>query len=55
MEDSDLKEAIKRIEKEPVEETKEIDSKIKKYKRPSWDEYFLEIAKLVGSRATCDR
>jgi dCMP deaminase len=26
-----------------------------KYKRPSWDEYFLEIAKTVGTRGTCDR
>ena len=25
------------------------------YKRPSWDEYFLEIAKVVGTRGTCDR
>ena len=24
-------------------------------KRPSWDEYFLEIAKLVASRSTCLR
>lgn len=24
-------------------------------KRPSWDEYFLEIVKVVASRATCDR
>lgn len=24
-------------------------------KRPSWDEYFLEMATLVGSRGTCDR
>lgn len=24
-------------------------------KRPSWDEYFLEMAILVGSRGTCDR
>ncbi len=23
--------------------------------RPSWDEYFLEIAKMVGARGTCDR
>lgn len=25
------------------------------HKRPSWDEYFLELAKLVGTRGTCDR
>lgn len=24
-------------------------------KRPSWDEYFLEIMNMVGSRGTCDR
>lgn len=24
-------------------------------KRPSWDEYFLEIAKVVATRSTCDR
>jgi dCMP deaminase len=24
-------------------------------KRPSWDEYFIEICKAVRSRATCDR
>ena len=27
----------------------------KPYVRPSWDEYFMQIAELVGSRATCDR
>ncbi len=26
-----------------------------KYERPSWDEYFMEIANAVSSRATCDR
>lgn len=26
-----------------------------KYHRPSWDEYFLEIVDMVGSRGTCDR
>jgi len=26
-----------------------------KYKRPGWDEYFLEIARTVAKRATCDR
>lgn len=25
------------------------------YVRPSWDEYFLGIVKMVGSRGTCDR
>lgn len=25
------------------------------YKRPSWDEYFIEIAHTVSKRATCDR
>ncbi len=27
----------------------------KPYTRPSWDEYFLKIMKMVGTRATCDR
>lgn len=26
-----------------------------KYKRPSWDEYFLDLADLVASRSTCLR
>lgn len=26
-----------------------------KYRRPSWDEYFLEVANLVSKRATCLR
>lgn len=25
------------------------------YKRPSWDEYFMEVANTVAKRATCDR
>jgi len=27
----------------------------KPYRRPSWDEYFLKIVEMVGSRGTCDR
>jgi len=27
----------------------------KSHVRPSWDEYFLKIMKIVGTRATCDR
>jgi dCMP deaminase len=26
-----------------------------KHQRPSWDEYFLEMVDMVGSRGTCDR
>jgi len=26
-----------------------------KYKRPSWDEYFMELANTAAKRATCDR
>ena len=26
-----------------------------KYIRPSWDEYFMEAARVIGKRATCDR
>ncbi|MDO8513522.1 MAG: cytidine/deoxycytidylate deaminase family protein [bacterium] len=29
--------------------------KKEKYNRPSWDEYFIEIQKIVATRATCDR
>jgi len=27
----------------------------KSHVRPSWDEYFMQIAELVGTRGTCDR
>ena len=27
----------------------------KQHKRASWDEYFLDLMELVGSRSTCDR
>lgn len=29
--------------------------KVSKSMRPSWDEYFIKMADLVGSRSTCDR
>jgi dCMP deaminase len=25
------------------------------YRRPSWDEYFMEVARAISKRATCDR
>lgn len=28
---------------------------MKAHKRPSWDEYFLQMADFVGTRGTCDR
>lgn len=28
---------------------------IQKYCRPSWDEYFMEVARAVAKRGTCDR
>lgn len=31
------------------------ENKEEKYVRPSWDEYFMEIARTVASRATCNR
>ncbi|OFY67738.1 MAG: cell division protein DedD [Bacteroidetes bacterium RIFCSPLOWO2_02_FULL_36_8] len=27
----------------------------KKYQRPTWDEYFMEVANTISKRATCDR
>lgn len=30
-------------------------NKISQYRRPGWDEYFLEVAKLVSERSTCRR
>ena len=34
---------------------KKLAKKNTKYKRPSWDEYFLGITNSVGPRATCDK
>jgi len=34
---------------------KKVGKKITKSKRPSWDEYFLNLVEMVGSRGTCDR
>jgi len=34
---------------------KKVEEKVTKHKRPSWDEYFLEMVEMVGSRGTCDR
>lgn len=28
---------------------------VNEYKRPNWDEYFMDVTKAVAKRATCDR
>ncbi len=33
---------------------RKIDKKVK-YKRPSWDEYFISVMQTVANRSTCDR
>jgi dCMP deaminase len=40
----------KQIKKQEKTEVKQ-----EKYVRPSWDEYFMEVAKAIAKRATCDR
>lgn len=50
-----LKSKIDKLKgKEPVVRIRAKETK-EEYKRPSWDEYFMSIAKLVGTRGTCDR
>jgi dCMP deaminase len=43
--------------KKQVKKTKEqiLAIPTKQYIRPSWDEYFMNIAQIVGTRGTCDR
>ena len=36
-----------------MNEEKEV--KVNIYKRPTWDEYFMKIAEMVGTRGSCDR
>ncbi len=43
------------ISKGYIKVVKKSFQKTGKYKRPSWDEYFLNMVELVGSRGTCDR
>lgn len=31
------------------------ETKAEKYERPTWDEYFMEVARTIAKRATCDR
>lgn len=30
-------------------------TRLKKYQRPGWDKYFLDLVRIVGERGTCDR
>ena len=35
--------------------SQELEEKKTKYVRPSWDEYFMDMTRIVAKRATCDR
>jgi len=43
------------MKKQSKKAVKNVKKNIGNYKRPSWDEYFLQLAEMVGSRGTCDR
>jgi len=32
-----------------------VDREPERYERPSWDDYFMEVANAISKRATCDR
>lgn len=49
---STIKELNKKVEK-VISSLK--NNKTEKYKRPSWDEYFMEVVNAIGRRGTCDR
>ncbi|PIR73758.1 MAG: cell division protein DedD [Candidatus Moranbacteria bacterium CG10_big_fil_rev_8_21_14_0_10_35_21] len=38
-----------------MKKKKRITKKEERYQRPSWDEYFINLVAMVGSRGTCDR
>jgi dCMP deaminase len=38
-----------------VKSSKKKSVNVSKYVRPSWDEYFMEVAEAISKRATCDR
>jgi dCMP deaminase len=48
-----MKKTVKKIEKAAAKQS--VEAAPKKHVRPSWDEYFMNIAELIGSRATCAR
>jgi len=52
----ELKTKIEYLLMKLTTQDKQEKSEIKEvYKRPSWDEYFIEISRTVAKRATCDR
>lgn len=38
-----------------IKESENPSSHVQKHVRPSWDEYFMELASVVGTRGSCDR
>jgi len=45
---------VKQMQKK-AEKHEKAEVKQEKYVRPSWDEYFMEVARAIAKRATCDR
>ena len=57
---NETKQIINNITGEKTAETPKVEPKQEEkpqeeHKRPSWDEYFMELARHVGKRGTCDR
>ncbi len=44
-----------KTQKEDVKESAVEKTEVEKYVRPSWDDYFIEISRMVATRGTCDR
>lgn len=49
---TEIDKVLEKIEKKDKKEDKNEELK---YVRPSWDDYFLEVANAISKRATCDR
>ncbi len=46
---------LEREQKNNFERPEKLSEEIQKYKRPSWDEYFMKITSVVAERSTCLR
>jgi dCMP deaminase len=46
---------ISEIQEERTKQVEDVLKQMEKFKRPSWDEYFMDLANAAAKRATCDR